>query len=81
VEDMGRKIEKNFHMLNFVFSVVYKAKCNKSGGIVALKKVLIQDENEGFPRATLKEMKCQQNLNNDNIVKLFGICRAPSMFV
>jgi hypothetical protein len=48
MEHMGRRIFIYLSVFNFVFSVIYKAKCKKSGECVALKKVLIKNEEEGL---------------------------------
>ena len=61
------------------FGEVHKArdKRNKSK-FVALKKVLMDNEKEGFPITALREVKILQLLNHDNIVNLIEICRCRS---
>lgn len=58
------------------FGEVFKArsKTNKSK-IVALKKVLMENEREGFPITALREIRILQLLNNENVVSLLEICR------
>ncbi|CAF1002863.1 unnamed protein product, partial [Brachionus calyciflorus] len=56
------------------FGEVYKAKCKKTNEIVALKKVLTENEKEGFPITALREIKILQVLKHENIVRLIEIC-------
>ena len=43
--------------------------------IVALKKVLMENEKEGFPITALREIRILQLLNHENIVNLIGNTR------
>jgi serine/threonine protein kinase len=63
------------YIVDFIFSIVYKARCKENNQLVALKAVLSNGK-EGFPIATLAEMQLQQNLKHVNIVKLLGICES-----
>lgn len=60
------------------FGEVYKARCKKTNEIVALKKVLTENEKEGFPITALREIKILQVLRHDNIVRLFEICTSKA---
>ena len=44
------------------FGEVWKARCIQSNRIVALKKVLMENEREGFPITALREIKILQQL-------------------
>jgi len=44
-----------------------------SGNLVALKKVRLENENEGFPITAVREIKILGQLNHANIVKLIEI--------
>uniref|UniRef100_A0A667WQ77 Cyclin-dependent kinase 9 (CDC2-related kinase) n=1 Tax=Myripristis murdjan TaxID=586833 RepID=A0A667WQ77_9TELE len=46
-----------------------------SGSKVALRKVLMENEKEGFPIAALREIKILQLLRHDNVRNLIEICR------
>ena len=46
------------------FGEVWKARCIQSNRIVALKKVLMENEREGFPITALREIKILQQLRN-----------------
>lgn len=50
------------------YGVVYKAKDKKTGEIVALKKVKMNMEKEGFPLTALREMNILLSLNHPSIV-------------
>ena len=45
---------------------------------VALKKVLMENEKEGFPITALREIKILQLLEHENIVNLIEICTSRS---
>ena len=55
-------------------SEVWKAKVKGTDKIVATKKVLTDNEKEGFPITALREIKILQVLNHENIVHLIEIC-------
>ena len=44
-----------------------------SGGLVALKKVRLENEKEGFPITAVREIKILRQLDHPNVVKLFEI--------
>nr|AGH55868.1 Cyclin dependent kinase 9 [Brachionus manjavacas] len=56
------------------FGEVHKAKIRGTAQIVALKKVLTENEKEGFPITALREIKILQVLKHENIVRLIEIC-------
>ncbi|XP_053207217.1 cyclin-dependent kinase 9-like [Panonychus citri] len=60
------------------FGEVFKAKHKQSKKFVALKKVLMDNEKEGFPITALREIKILQLLNNENVVNLIEICRTKT---
>lgn len=60
------------------FGEVWKAKCVKTGRVVALKKVLMENEREGFPITALREIKILQQLRHENVVELIEICRTKA---
>ncbi|KAG1700931.1 Cyclin-dependent kinase 9 [Nymphon striatum] len=58
-------------------SEVFKAKNKtKRNEFVALKKILMENEKEGFPITALREIKILQNLKHENVVQLKEICHA-----
>jgi len=52
------------------FGEVYKARSRRTGGIVALKKILLHNEKDGFPITALREIKLLKMLSHPNILKL-----------
>ena len=57
------------------FGEVFKARDRRDRSrVVALKKVLMDNEKEGFPITALREIKILQLLRHDNIVNLIEIC-------
>ena len=52
------------------FGEVSKAKSKKTGAIVALKKILMHNEKDGFPITALREIKLLKQLDHINILKL-----------
>ncbi|ORX93017.1 kinase-like domain-containing protein [Clohesyomyces aquaticus] len=52
------------------FGEVHKAQHNRTGQIVALKKILMHNEKDGFPITALREIKLLKMLFHDNVLKL-----------
>jgi len=55
------------------YGQVYKARSRESGEIVALKRVRMDNEKEGFPITAIREIKILKVLNHKNIVRLHEI--------
>lgn len=60
-------VQKSF---NNNHSQVYKARDNQAKEMVALKKVRLEHEKEGFPITAVREIKILRQLNHRNIVNL-----------
>mmetsp|Transcript_9627 Transcript_9627/g.19962 ORF Transcript_9627/g.19962 Transcript_9627/m.19962 type:complete len:198 (-) Transcript_9627:397-990(-) len=52
------------------FGQVYMARDKKTGDVVALKKVRMDNEKEGFPITAIREIKVLNSLNHKNLVKM-----------
>ncbi|KAL1958315.1 hypothetical protein VTO42DRAFT_4632 [Malbranchea cinnamomea] len=52
------------------FGEVYKARSKKTGGLVALKKILMHNEKDGFPITALREIKLLKVLSHPNVIQL-----------
>jgi hypothetical protein len=50
------------------YGVVYKAKDKETGQIVALKRIKMDNNQEGFPISSLREINILMKLQHDNIV-------------
>lgn len=53
------------------FGKVYKARNTISGLHVALKRIRMESERDGFPVTAMREIKLLQSLRHDNIVRLY----------
>jgi hypothetical protein len=52
------------------YGVVYKARDTKTGKIVALKKIRLEEEEEGIPPTSIREISLlKEATKNSNIVK------------
>ncbi|XP_010523357.2 PREDICTED: cyclin-dependent kinase C-1-like, partial [Tarenaya hassleriana] len=58
-------------------SQVYMAKEIKTGEIVALKKIRMDNEREGFPITAIREIKILKKLHHENVIKLKEIVTSP----
>jgi len=52
------------------YGKVYRAKSKETGEIVALKKIRMANEKEGFPITAIREIKILRDLQHENIVQL-----------
>lgn len=52
------------------FGEVSKGRSKKTGQIVALKKILVHNEKDGFPITALREIKLLKALNHPNVLRL-----------
>uniref|UniRef100_A0A1I7ZX82 Protein kinase domain-containing protein n=1 Tax=Steinernema glaseri TaxID=37863 RepID=A0A1I7ZX82_9BILA len=73
MEDLG-KYETINKIGQGTFGEVFKAKCKVTGRIVALKKILTENEKEGFPITALREIRVLQRLKSDYVTELIDIC-------
>ncbi|KAG6919714.1 Cell division control protein 2 [Tephrocybe rancida] len=71
--DRYAKIEK---VGEGTYGVVYKARDTTNNGIVALKKIRLEAEDEGVPSTAIREISLLKELKDDNIVKLLDIVHA-----
>lgn len=63
-----------YQMVNQVgegtFGKVYKAKNLVTGTLVALKRIKVETEKDGFPVTALREIKLLQSLSHQNVIFL-----------
>ncbi|CAD5210941.1 unnamed protein product [Bursaphelenchus xylophilus] len=58
------------------FGEVFQARCLKSKRFVALKKILMENEREGFPITAIREVKMLQRLKHEHITDLIEVCNS-----
>jgi len=56
------------------YGVVYKAKDRASGEIIALKKIRLEEEDEGIPSTAIREIALLKELQHCNIVRHVNEC-------
>ncbi|KND03667.1 uncharacterized protein SPPG_08910 [Spizellomyces punctatus DAOM BR117] len=73
----------NYEKLNRIeegaYGVVYRARDRQTGEIVALKKLKLENENNGFPVTSLREIHTLLLAKHPNIVNVKEIVVTPSM--
>jgi len=73
--DKYTKIEK---VGEGTYGVVYKARNNKTGEIVAMKKIRLEQEDEGVPSTAIREISLLKEMKDENIVRLFDIVHSEA---
>ncbi|KAK4792085.1 hypothetical protein SAY86_022520 [Trapa natans] len=59
------------------YGQVYMAREKGTGEIVALKKIRMENEREGFPITAIREIKILKRLNHENVIKLKEVVTSP----
>ncbi|KAH9718708.1 cyclin-dependent kinase C-1 [Citrus sinensis] len=59
------------------YGQVFMAREIKTGEIVALKKIRMDNEKEGFPITAIREIKILKKLQHENVIKLKEIVTSP----
>jgi len=64
------------------FGIVSMARSKRSGAVVALKKILMHNEKDGFPITALREIKLLKMLSHPNVLHLeeMAVERQPRKF-
>ncbi|CAN1249649.1 Cyclin-dependent kinase C-2 [Linum perenne] len=74
------KFEKLEQIGEGTYGQVYMAREIATGEIVALKKIRMDNEREGFPITAIREIKILMKLHHDNVIKLKEIVTSPDCF-
>ncbi|XP_058772984.1 cyclin-dependent kinase C-2-like [Vicia villosa] len=61
------------------YGQVYMAREIQTREIVALKKIRMDNEKEGFPITAIREIKILKKLNHENVIKLKEIVTSPGL--
>ena len=68
---------ENYKKLNRVgegtYGIVYRARDLKENRIVALKRIRMEHDSEGFPVSALREIHILKNLKHENIVTVYNV--------
>lgn len=70
---------QQFNILKFLlgtYGVVYRGKNKETGQVVALKRIKIDDDNEGIPCSAVREISLLKELKHPNIVQLIDILQS-----
>jgi CTD kinase subunit alpha len=62
------------------FGKVYKARHSVSGLLVALKRIRMETEKDGFPVTAMREIKLLQSLRHENVVQLYEMIVSNGAF-
>lgn len=77
VREWGQRCVDVFEIIALIgkgtYGLVYKARDNRTNEMVALKKVRMNHEKEGFPITAVREIKILRQLNHPNIVNLHEV--------
>ncbi|CRL08536.1 CLUMA_CG021274, isoform A [Clunio marinus] len=76
--DESVKYEKVAKIGQGTFGEVFKARAKNDTKFVAMKRVLMENEKEGFPITALREIRILQLLKHENVVNLIEICRTKA---
>ena len=68
-----QKYEKLEKIGEGTYGTVFKAKNREMGEIVALKRVRLDDDDEGVPSSALREICLLKELKHKNIVALYDV--------
>lgn len=72
--DWGKRCVDKFEIIGIIgegtYGQVYKAKDRDTGELVALKKVRLDNEKEGFPITAIREIKILRQLNHRSVVNM-----------
>jgi cyclin-dependent kinase len=68
--DKYQKIEK---LGEGTYGIVYKAQNKESNTFVALKRIRLENEEEGVPCTAIREISLLKELKHPNIVRLYDV--------
>lgn len=72
-EECDLRFERNEKLGEGTYGVVFKARDRETDQIVALKKIRLENTDEGIPSTAIREISLLQELRHENIVELKDI--------
>ena len=63
------RYEKEEKIGEGTYGVVYRARDRQSGAIIALKKIRLEQDEEGVPPTAIREVSLLKELHHNNIVR------------
>mmetsp|Transcript_22723 Transcript_22723/g.65501 ORF Transcript_22723/g.65501 Transcript_22723/m.65501 type:complete len:316 (+) Transcript_22723:122-1069(+) len=78
-EEMERAFESQYEIIEMnplgegTYGRVYKARQNRTGKSVAMKKMKLDSEEEGVPSTAIREIALLKELSHENVVKLLDV--------
>ena len=66
---MSERYQKIDKVGEGTYGVVYKARDKETGGIVAMKKIRLEGDDEGVPSTAIREISILKELQHENIVR------------
>lgn len=67
---LGEAYERLAQVGEGTYGKVYKARNVETGALVALKRIRMEQEKDGFPITSMREIKLLQALRHPNVVRL-----------
>ena len=72
-EECDLRFERNEKLGEGTYGVVFKARDRETEDVVALKKIRLENTDEGIPSTAIREISLLQELRHENIVELKDI--------
>ena len=63
------------------YGVVYKCQNKETNELVALKKVRLENEDEGIPSTSIREISILKQLHHPNIVNLLDLIHGEKNYI
>ena len=60
------------------YGVVYKGVNEKTGEVIALKKIKLETQSEGVPSTTIREISVLREIEHPNVVQLKDVIMCPN---
>ncbi len=72
-----KRYEKLDKLGEGTYGIVYKVKDHQTNSVMALKKIRLENEDEGMPSTAMREIAILKELDHPNIVKLNNVIYIP----